>query len=419
MRPPRICFYGLFGQGNLGNECTLQAILYHARRHVPDGRFTCICTDPADTSSRHQIAAVPISARYLRKGDAVSAGSGGRLARWVRRALLRISAELRDWITAFRTLWGADMLIVPGTGFLTDASSSPLGWPYDIFKWSLVAKLCSCKLVYASVGAGPIYRPLSRWFITSALAFADSRSYRDSSTMEYLARLGFSKAGDRVYPDLAWSLPPALLEGAAVHNTHRPVVGIGLMNSPGRLSTDRPDAGVHRAYLEKLAIFTKWLLANEYDVKLLIGDVAYDRAATRELIDLVNDDASRRDGRRVVDTPALSVEQLLSQLAATDVVVATRFHNALLALALNKPVISVSFHHKCVSLMAAMGLSEYSQDMRDLDVGRLIERFGELERNANKLKPLLRQRVDEYRNVLDQQYRLIFGDAARRDRALR
>src|SRR5712664_7807 len=283
MRPARICFYGLFGQGNLGNECTLQAMLYHTRRYFPDSKLLCICTDPDDTSARHNIPAVPISRRYLRNADPkASPGSSSRVVRWVTKALTGIPAALLDWLLAIKTLIGKDMLIVPGTGLLTDASSSSLGWPYDLFKWSLVAKLCRCKLVYVSVGAGPVYRPVSRWFITSALSAADFRSYRDSSSMEYLKGLGFSRDGDQVCPDLAFSLPKAMMPSARTHRRGRRVVGIGLMNDPGKLSTDKPTPAMHRAYLKKLAMFARWLLAHGYDVRLLIGDFAYDGAATDE-----------------------------------------------------------------------------------------------------------------------------------------
>jgi polysaccharide pyruvyl transferase WcaK-like protein len=410
MKPTRICFYGLFGQGNLGNECTLQAALYHTRQYFPDAKIVCICTGPDDTSARYNITAVPISRRYLRNGDSKpSPISGSWPVRWLRKVLIRIPTELLDWILAFKTLKDADALIVPGTGFLTDAFTSPLGWPYEIFKWSLIARLCRCRLLYVGVGAGPIYHPLSRWLIRSALSFADFRSYRDSSTVEYLEGIGFSRGADQVCPDLAFSLPQEILANAEGLKRRRPVVGIGLIDFPSRLSTDKPDPGIHRAYLEKLATFGSWLLAHDYDIRVLIGDFAYDSAVMKEFGALLKDQMSSNDAGRVADTPALSVEQLLSQLTATDLVVATRFHNVLLALILNKPVISVSFHHKCTSLMQAMGLSEYSQDMSELNVDRLIEQFGELEKNAERLKASIRQRTEECRRLLDEQYRVIFG----------
>jgi len=99
---------------------------------------------------------------------------------------------------------------------------------------------------------------------------------------------------------------------------------------------------------------------------------------------------------------------LLPQIAATDMVVATRFHNIILALLLNKPVISISFHHKCTSLMEEMGLSDYWQDINHMDAGRLIEQFRDLEKNADKLKPVIRQKVEQSRKALDEQYSLIF-----------
>jgi len=124
------------------------------------------------------------------------------------------------------------------------------------------------------------------------------------------------------------------------------------------------------------------------------------------------------DEGRIIDEPVFSAEQLLSQIAATDIVVATRFHNVLLALLCNKPVIAISFHHKCESLMSAMGLSAYCQDINDLKADKLIENFCDLETNGDKLKPLIREKVMEFREALDEQYNLILGTFDRTMRTL-
>jgi polysaccharide pyruvyl transferase WcaK-like protein len=92
------------------------------------------------------------------------------------------------------------------------------------------------------------------------------------------------------------------------------------------------------------------------------------------------------------------------------VVVATRFHNVLLALLLNKPAISISFHQKCDSLMSAMGLSEYCQDIKHLGSERLIEQFCELQKNAPWLKSLIEEKTEQFRNDLDDQYNVIFKE---------
>jgi hypothetical protein len=58
--------------------------------------------------------------------------------------------------------------------------------------------------------------------------------------------------------------------------------------------------------------------------------------------------------------------------------------------------------------MRDMGLEEYCHDINDMNAGRLIEQFQRLEENAEKLKPFIRQKVEQSRKVLDEQYNVIF-----------
>jgi len=326
----------------------------------------------------------------------------------LRRIFVLPPAELLDWVRAYRTLKGIDLLIVPGTGLLTDACTSPLGWPYDVFKWSLIAKLRGCRLAYVSVGAGPVARALSRWFIRSALSMADFRSYRDESTRDHLKGLGFFRHADRVCPDLAFSLPQGLTPEPA-HDRRRPIVIVGLMSHPGQLSTQEISPAAYRAYLLKLAVFCNWLISNDYEVRTMTGDLTYDKGVTEQFREILRDLAPPGDDTRLAEAHVSSVGELLSALAAADLVIATRFHNTLLALALNKPVIAVAFHHKSVSLMGGMGLSRFIQDMSDLDVDLLIEQFAELRTNTQVLKLEIGQRTDEYRRIVEEQYAAIFG----------
>jgi polysaccharide pyruvyl transferase WcaK-like protein len=151
----------------------------------------------------------------------------------------------------------------------------------------------------------------------------------------------------------------------------------------------------------------KWLLAHNYDVRLLIGDRS-DVPVIQEFRSLLKQRSVTYEEGRIIDEPVASVDDLLKQIAATDFVVATRFHNVLLSLLLNKPAIAISFHHKCSSLMSQMGLSEYCQDINRLNADRLIEQFCDLEKNAKTLKPLIKNKAEEFRRALDEQYDLIF-----------
>ena len=115
----------------------------------------------------------------------------------------------------------------------------------------------------------------------------------------------------------------------------------------------------------------EWLLQHDYDVRLLLGDE--DTEVIGEFRACLQARLGAYDTTRVIDEPMSSVDEILSQIAATEVVVATRFHNVLLALLLNKPVMAISFHHKCASLMRQVGLSSYCQDIHELSAEKLID----------------------------------------------
>jgi len=77
----------------------------------------------------------------------------------------------------------------------------------------------------------------------------------------------------------------------------------------------------------------------------------------------------------------------------------------------NKPVVAISFHHKCESLMSQMGLSEYCHDINHMDADTLIRQFEQLVRNADDVKNTIRRGVEASRRALDEQYDLLFADA--------
>ncbi len=398
----KVLFFGHFKKSNWGNESTLQAILYHIRRYLPEVEIECVCTGPEVTASTYQIGAIPIRDHRAKFWTGQS-----RLANLLHKVILGLPRELCQWFKHVRVLRETDIFIIPGTGLLTDACGLMSWGPYNMLKWSLLAKICGCKVCFVSVGAGPIRTPLGRYLVKTALSLADFRSYRDEFTRSYLNRLGIDTSNDPVYPDLVFSFPEPATSNHHVHKMRRPLVGVGVMTYVGNYGFPKTNVLAHRRYQETLATFIAWLLANEYDVKLLTGDVA-DVSVGEELRCLLEERLSPEEMQRVIYEPPSSVEELLTQLAETDVVVATRFHNVLLSLLLNKPVISISFHQKCVSLMRQMRLSQYCLRLNTVTADKLIEQFQKLESNTHRLKPMIRRRAQRFRSMLDEQYNRIF-----------
>lgn len=397
----KVSIFGHFGSSNTGNESTLLAILARLQALSPESEFCCVCLNPDVVVARDGIDAIQISTKLARIWD-----RDVPLAKRVPLAFIGVGAELRQYARAYKKLKGSDMLIVPGTGLLNDASGLYNWGPYSLFKWVLMAKLRRCRVLFVSVGAGPLDRSLGRALVKSALSLADYRSYRDETSRDYLKGIGFRAARDPIYPDLAFSLPEGLLsqDHTQAHRGRR-VVGLGLMVYAGRYSATDPRPETYTAYLESLAVFATWLLEHDYDIRLLLGD------ADTDVIDEFRSALARvgaYDDERIIEQPIASVHDVLAEIAATDVIVATRFHNVLLALLLDKPVIAISFHHKSSSLMSTMKLSDYCHSIDGMDADRLIRQFQELEQNRDAVMRTIGQGVDDARAALDEQYDLLF-----------
>ena len=405
----KVSFFGNFGRGNLGNECTLQAILYNLRQHLPDVEVNCICTGPEATATTHNIAAVSMHDTFV-KPELLR---NTPLARLLRKLFIGIPIEFYRWVKAFRTLGNTDMLIVPGTQFLSDNLTGPFGWPYLAFKWSVTAKLRGCKLLFVSVGIGPLRHRLSRAFVKSALLLADFRSYRDDLSRQYMRRIGFDATNDPVYPDLAFSLPTPTIPRGRQNNTAKPVIAVGLKDyrgqyGPAPLQHQADD--IYRRYLDMVTTLVAWLLEHKYTVRLVLGDISYDPQVVTALRKSLNERDVKYENHQLIDEPIKSQEELVLQLATCDVVVSARFHNVVLGLLLDRPVIALSYHEKFSALLDSPELAKYYLQIDHVDASTVIDKLLELQRNRDELKRHIRRRVDECRTALDEQYRFIFKD---------
>ena len=411
MSPPKaVCFFGLFGQHNLGNDATLHAIICSTRRLLPNISVKCICTGSEQISKRYNISAVPMDAPYRENYRLRGLTGWTGAIRFVARLGVRVALEIVHWGSAYRYLRGVDILVVPGTGILSDYSTGPLGWPYALFKWVTLAKLRGCQVAFVSLGAAPISYQLTRWLLRWSLFLADYRSYRDDYSKQFLQKEGFAVHDDPVYPDLVFSLPTQIFPQGFVRSDQKPVVGLGIKDHFGECG--RPDSDSDARNLSfgtDVGMFLVWLLQRGYAVRLLVGDDIYDEAPRERLVRFVTDCGARTAVGQLISEPISSLEDLLSQICATDFVISPRYHNVLIALMVGKPTLSLSYNEKFRALMTTVGLGEYCQDIDALDLDRLIAQFLELEKVTEFLGPHLRNKAEDFRRKLDDQYSRIFG----------
>lgn len=399
MTPTRIAFYGNFGAGNLGNEVTLQTAIEQTRRRIPQAQLLCICTNPDDVVARHGISAIPSTAPRASLPPA-----RGALRKILRGLFRRLPAELRHSLACLKVLRRCDLLIVAGTGIVTDLSCGPMSWPYDMLKLSVLATLCRTRVLFISVGVGPIHYPLGRWLIRSSLRLASYRSYRDESSKRCAQGIGFDARADAVYPDLVFGLSRETLPRSAQPG-RQVIVGLGLKDYSAPMNDAQ--ANTYREYLDGMVDFVLQLQSRGYVVRLLIGDVAYDTSVREDFIRTLQ----TRDARAPLPLcePVPTVQELLRQLIETDVVISPRFHNLVLALILEKPVIALVDLPKVDALLRDLGLARYCLPLETLRPAELLARFEQLQGEAGTLKTYISEQAEKYRNALDEQYAAVFA----------
>jgi len=388
--PQRIGILGAFGIGNSGNEGTLETMLALVRRVRPGADLTCICNRPDIVASEHGIAAVPMHSR-----------PDNRAFRILSKLLLKVPAALIDFVRALRQAASLDLMLVPGTGVLDDYSTGPMGGPYHIFKWCLAARICATPTAFVSVGAGPIPHPLSRWFLRHAAAMATYRSFRDANSKDFMTGIGLDTRADAIYPDLAFAIP-ADKYPSQPQRAEPATVGVGVMTYHGWRGKTDEGADIYKSYLEKISLFTLWLLDKGYRVRLLTGD-GVDLSTADDVLRIVTAARSDLAQGSVRFEPVHSLHDVMRQISETDAVVATRFHNVVCALKLGRPTVSIGYSKKNDVLMAEMGLGDFCQHIERLDVELLTRQFDRLMADRDRYAEAIRETNLAFRERLGQQ----------------
>jgi polysaccharide pyruvyl transferase WcaK-like protein len=278
--------------------------------------------------------------------------------------------------------------------------------PLALFGWCLAARLCGARTAFVSVGAGPIHHPLSRWLMKSAVALAQYRSYRDTVSKAFMDGIGFNVQDDAIYPDIAFKLPtpPSPVREAAAAGSL--TVGVGVMTYLGWQRGSPLGPAIYATYLEKITTFVLWLLDQGHRVRILMGDAA-DQDALADVLSKVATARPHLAPERVVADPMRSLHDLMRQMAETDVIVATRYHNIVCALKLGKPLVSLGYAEKNDVLMTEMGLGSFCQHVERLDLDLLIEQFTQLVAQRPSYEDSIRRTNLAYQERLERQDALL------------
>jgi polysaccharide pyruvyl transferase WcaK-like protein len=371
------------------------------RRICPDAEIVVICTQPESVSRTFGVQTIkltrpPIASRWIDRAN---------------RMLGRAPYKMFGPVRAFLKLRGFYAVVLPGTGAFDDFGDTPFGMPYVFLKWLLMARLRGCVVAFASIGAGPAYHPLSRIFFAWAARCGSYRSFRDGISREFVGSLGVSSADDPIFPDLAFGLPmpPAATRGVP----NSTVVGLGVMNYFGSTGENRQ---IYETYVSKLTEFVARTVRRGFGVRLILGQ-DNDELAVADMIGRLRGKLSAPELAQVIYERSASLHDVMAQMQATDLVVATRFHNVVCAMRVGLPVISLGYLEKHNALAADAGLSDFCTSVETFSLEWLESRLETLLAERELREQQMRETVSRYRHQLLRQEALlrtqVFGQAAR------
>jgi len=333
----RIALSGYYGFGNAGDEAILAASLAGLRDRLPDADFVILSADPDATAVQHDVEARP---------------------RWPL------------W-SVWRTLRGADLLLLGGGGLLQD-STSALSLRYYLAVLRL-ARLTRTPYAIFAQGIGPLRGRMGRWATARCMRRAAAITVRDQASAELLAEIGVARERIEVTADPALTLVPAppteiaeILRAVGVP-TDRPLLGlaarkVGQVPSPvlpprqgyggqvaGRAggSNGGQGRGGEQAF-EELAETVR-RIADERHAQVIV--LPFQRS---EDLELCRSLAAAIPDAVPLEGP-LRPAELMAIIGRLEMLVAMRLHALIFAAAQAVPAVGVAYDPKVAALCERVG----------------------------------------------------------------
>jgi polysaccharide pyruvyl transferase WcaK-like protein len=439
-KPKKIGIVGYYGARNLGDETVVAILAKRIRACYPNAEVVGFSLNPQETQWRHGFKAFPIrleddvslSPKALSSTPAVNGetspvtGLKNALKKCPRlfaplKAIKHCCCEsLRELAflrRSFQRLQGFDLLVVPGSGPLTDWWGGPWTHPYSLLSWTCLARMTRTKVIALSIGSERLNTWLGKTFCKWALSMAHYRSFRDRYSRDTMESLGL-KGANPVFPDQGFGLldilgvdPP---DAATQRRERNAGLTVGLC-PVGKGCCVRPGAenASYETYKNNLTAFALWLIQRGHRIAFCDTHQFFDRQLVQQIIDTIKTECPREDvSSRIIQEPIITTEDLVARILTCDIVVASRFHGVVLPFVLQKPVLGIAYERKIGDLMFELGQADFHLPLDRADVTELIRLFRKLEQDRHAIARHLGTFVAEYRASLTAQYESLFGPFA-------
>lgn len=334
----KITIHGFYGQGNLGDEAILKALLQEFSK-FPNIKVVVFSSNPNQVSKTHGVRSVH---------------SKGR------RGILRRIWEIKT----------TDLFVLGGGGLLKDYgndSSSLKEW----LRLLLLAKRLNVKTALFAVGVENIRYDKSRKLIRDALDGVDLITVRDCSSKDILRDIGVTNE-IKVVSD------PAVL----VTNINTDKIEDNLVSSKVIICirhwynkgfyVEKPE--INENFIRSLSIAADFLIEH-YNKKIdfvpfRITSYDDDRIVAKQVVSYM-----KHEDKTHIYSYAPEVDEFIEMAKQSSLVIGMRLHSLILGTSIGVPVIGLEYMPKVKEYMKSIKQSEYSLDLETITSEKLINKI--------------------------------------------
>lgn len=316
---------------------------------------------------------------------------------WMRRAADRIAAGGPQNGEPLNELAQADMIISTGGTYLVEQY-----WLGPrLLEFDLLERLGSTYLLFTQ-SLGPFTKPKVRRQMKGVLSNAALTMVRDPRSQKHALDVA-PKANVEIRADAAFALadPHALedAKGRAIDRSKRMRVGISVREW-SHFSGQSAEAGM-AAYRAAIGGLVEHLIEkHDADIRFVstcqgLPSYRYDDSKVADAI--LSELPQAAQERVSVCTEYLRPEQVMEEVAACDIVVATRMHMAILSLCAGTPVLPIAYEFKTNEVFSRLNMSGHVQDIDSITSEKLIDGFRNLIDTLPQIRNELFNRVEAER----------------------
>ncbi|MGL4363566.1 MAG: polysaccharide pyruvyl transferase CsaB [Cellulosilyticaceae bacterium] len=300
----RVVISGYYGFNNIGDEAVLKTIIESLQNEMPNVEINVLSHNPEETAKTYNTNSTN---------------------RW-------------DLKKVFKTIKQSDLLISGGGSLLQDVTSMKT-IPYYLLI-VFMAQLAKKKCVFYSQGIGPVNKWHNKWLIKKVVNNVEHVFVRDEASFNLLKSIGVKtnmtqvidpvfgiKANEEIAQKFQLEMGNGLKVGIAIRPWHNDEILIQSIKS-----------GIEKL-LEKN--YNVYLIPMYYDEDLKIAKQVAEGFDT-DKVHLMEE--------------KYSIDEIVGIISCMDFIIGMRLHSLIMAIALDRPCIAISYDPKVTNIMKEMAV---------------------------------------------------------------